>query len=32
MLGGTLRQSVQEIEDGEFEMVQTALDKGKTAA
>ncbi len=32
MLGGTLRQSVQEIEDGEFEMVQTVLDKGKSAA
>ena len=32
LLGETLRRSVQEIEDGEFEVIETASAKGKNAA
>jgi hypothetical protein len=32
VLGETLRRSVQEIEDGEFEVIETTPDKGKNAA
>jgi hypothetical protein len=32
VLGQTLRRSVQEIEDGEFKVIETAPAKGKDAA
>jgi hypothetical protein len=32
LLGETLRRSMQEIEEGEFEVIEPASDKGKTAA
>jgi hypothetical protein len=32
VLGETLRRSVQEIEDGEFEVIETTPAKGKNAA
>ena len=31
-LGGALRRGVQEIEDGEFEVIETTPAKGKNAA